>query len=360
MKDIKCCFIPFVLVFLTGLYDFFWFYVFIIAMVMTVSHLKINLLPKRWRVAKKSLAGSDLPVAESVDSGTPSLSAYSLSKWTFAFFISIMGHHNMKKLLIASSVMAALTMGAAHADPLTLNGGTIEFIGEITDTTCWVGVDGTSTAGTTAAVAGSSTDAGNLVLLQPVAKNLLAAAGDHAGRTNFKIAVRADIATGTEACTLGNIAVRNDDNIPTGSSVQVSKVRAIFGSALSSTNNVNNYLSPTAGTHASYNYANVDPATGYLNNLSEVTGGNGTRSFEPTLGVAPNGNATNVKLRLLNDDGTVIKVGDATSQMASNTSATVTGGTKTLLPYAVDYIAVNGAATAGMVRSFVTYDLYYE
>jgi len=270
-----------------------------------------------------------------------------------------MGHHNMKKLLIASSVLTALTMGVAHADPETLNGGTIEFIGEITDTTCYAAVDGTA-AGT----AGTANDTSNTVILPVVAKNLLdGAKGKTAGLTKFNIAVRADIASGTSKCTLGSVAERTPENLPTGSSHTVNKVRAIFGGTLSATNKTNSYYAPGTTSSADFTpdtFNNVDMATGYLKNIAEVAGGAGTRTFDSTLSGNPNGSSKNVQLQLLNDDLTVIKVGDATSQMASNTSAALASGTKTLLPYYVRYISTDTSVDAGMLRSFVTYDLYYE
>ncbi|VTP15150.1 Fimbrial protein [Phytobacter ursingii] len=260
----------------------------------------------------------------------------------------------MKKLLIASSVMAALSMGAAHADPLTLNGGTIEFIGEITDTTCYAAVDGTA-----AGAAGTPGDTSNTVILPVVAKNLLdGAKGKTAGLTPFKIAVRADITTGTETCTLGDIADRDINNLPTGTSHTVNKVRAIFGGTLSSAD-TNSYVNP-AVPYAADTYNNVDMVTGYLKNIAEVAGGAGTRAFDSTLSGNPNGSSKNVQLQLLNDDLTVIKVGDSTSQMSGNTSAAVAAGTKTVLPYYVRYISTDTTVEAGMLRSFVTYDLYYE
>ena len=264
----------------------------------------------------------------------------------------------MKKLLIASSVMAALSMGVAHADPLTLNGGTIEFIGEITDTTCYAAVDGTA-AGT----AGTPGDTSNTVILQVVPKNKLnGAAGKIAGLQKFNIAVRADVATGADKCTLGDIADRDINNLPTGSSHTVNKVRAIFGGTLSSAD-TNSYHAPGSTTDVPYaadTYNNVDMATGYLKNIAEVAGGAGTRAFDATLSSNPNGSAKNVQLQLLNNDLTSIKVGDAASQMASNTSAALATGTKTVLPYYVQYISTDTTVEAGMLRSFVTYDLYYE
>ena len=262
----------------------------------------------------------------------------------------------MKKLLIASSVMAALSMGAAHADPITLNGGTIE----ITDTTCYAAVD--VTAAGTAVTAG---DTSNTVILPVVGKGMLnGAAGKTAGLTKFNIAVRSDITVvGNDQCILGKVADRDSNNLPTGTSHTVNKVRAVFGANLTAASPDNNYTQPGVATGSPYdafNFGNVDMASGELNNLAENPGGQGNRAFDSTLSSNPNGSAKNVRLQLLNDDYTVIKVGDATSQMASNTSAAVASGTKTLLPYYVRYVSTAATIDPGMVRSFVTYDLYYE
>ncbi|MGY6030610.1 fimbrial protein [Phytobacter sp. AG2a] len=265
----------------------------------------------------------------------------------------------MKKLLIASSVLTALTMGVAHADPETLNGGTIEFIGEISDTTCYAAVDGTA-AGT----AGTPGDTSNTVILPVVAKSLLnGAKGKTAGLTKFNIAVRADITSGASACTLGKVADRDANGLPKNTSHTVNKVRAIFGGTLSDANKTNNYYAPgstTSTTFTSDTFNNVDMTTGYLKNIAEVAGGAGTRTFPTDLSSNPNGSSKNVQLQLLNNDLSVIKVGDATSQMASNTSAALATPDKTLLPYYVRYISTDITVDAGMLRSFVTYDLYYE
>lgn len=264
----------------------------------------------------------------------------------------------MKKLLIASSVLAALTMGTAHADPETLNGGTIEFIGEITDTTCYAAVDGTA-----AGSPGTAGDTSNTVILPVVAKSLLnGAAGKTAGLTKFNIAVKADVTTGAGACTLGKVADRDTHGLPTGTSHVVNKVRAIFGGTLSATD-INSYTRPgisTTSPYAADTLNNVDMSTGLLKNIAEVAGGAGTRAFDSTLSANANGSAKNVQLQLLNEDLTPITVGDATSQMANNTSKPLASGTETLLPYYVRYISTDTTVDAGMLRSFVTYDLYYE
>lgn len=264
----------------------------------------------------------------------------------------------MKKLLIASSVLAALTMGTAHADPETLNGGTIEFIGEITDTTCYAAVKDTA-AGTP----GSAGDTSNTVILPVVAKNLLDGAKNKtAGLTQFKIVVKADVTSGNGKCTLGTIADRDTNGLPTGTSHQVNKVRAIFGGTLSASD-INSYTQPgisTTSPYAADTLNNVDMSTGFLKNIAEVAGGAGTRAFDSSLSANANGSSKNVQLQLLNEDLTEIKVGDATSQMANNTSKPLASGTATDLPYYVRYISTDTTVQAGMLRSFVTYDLYYE
>ncbi|UGA53577.1 fimbrial protein [Vibrio sp. VB16] len=74
------------------------------------------------------------------------------------------------------------------------------------------------------------------------------------------------------------------------------------------------------------------------------------------------GAATNVALQLL--DGTndkKIEIGRE-SQTAENSYATVAGtpAATATLPYAVQYIATTGAATAGTVTSSVTYNVMYK
>ncbi|MCI2294108.1 type 1 fimbrial protein [Enterobacter sp. I4] len=69
--------------------------------------------------------------------------------------------------------------------------------------------------------------------------------------------------------------------------------------------------------------------------------------------------ATNVELELLDvdDNSSVIKVGDYASQSTSGTTIDASSGTGTL-NYAVRYYAT-GAATAGAVASSVTYSIIY-
>lgn len=69
--------------------------------------------------------------------------------------------------------------------------------------------------------------------------------------------------------------------------------------------------------------------------------------------------AANVELQLLDvdDNNSVIKVGDYASQSTSGTTIDASSGTGTL-NYAVRYYAT-GAATAGAVASSVTYSIIY-
>lgn len=272
----------------------------------------------------------------------------------------------MKKLLIASSVLAALTMNAAYAAPVTENGGTIEFIGEITDTTCYVDVQGSvdGTGGTAAA------DTSNTVLLRPVPKSEFAANGA-AGRTSFFLQVHSQASALPSPCVIGKVAERDSSGIPTGTSATVTKVKAIFGGNLA-TGDVERYESrkgAVAGAAmAAEMLGNVDMVTGYLNNIAVQ---NTSRAFADDLTLTPsdNGAATGVKLRLLDSDYRVIKVGDTNDQIANNKARLLGGDTykgdadTTSLPYFVEYVSDSGSATgvtAGMVRSFVVYDLMYE
>ncbi|CAI1218251.1 fimbrial protein [Serratia fonticola] len=196
----------------------------------------------------------------------------------------------MKKVLIASSIFAAVaTSGFANA------GSTIEFLGEITDSTCDVTLEGGS----------SST-----VTLPTVSKDLMPAANASAGRTSF--------ALNAANCTLGN---------------GLTKVSAFFNG------------SNTGGTDAN----NVDNVTGYLNNLAA----------DPATTEYPTA-AQNVKLRLIDGtNGSFIKAG-YTDQVTSAGYITVDGSGNARMPYAVEYITVGGAASAGPVRGVVVYDLQYQ
>lgn len=120
----------------------------------------------------------------------------------------------MKKILALSALASVLTFAsAAHA------GNTIEFLGEITDSTCDVVLEGSSAT---------------TVTLPTVSNTLLTAADATAGRTVF--------ALNASNCTLGLNAAGN----------QLTKVAAYF--------NANSTEGADAG--------NVDVASGYLNNLA--------------------------------------------------------------------------------------------
>lgn len=119
----------------------------------------------------------------------------------------------MKKLIIASTVLAALaTANIAHA------GNTIEFLGEITDATCDVALEGASTT---------------TVTLPTVSKILLPTLNSTAGRTMFALLAN--------NCDLGTSGK--------------TKVAAFF--------NANS----TIGADAN----NVDSASGFLNNLATLS-----------------------------------------------------------------------------------------
>lgn len=278
----------------------------------------------------------------------------------------------MKKLLIASSVMAALSMvNVANADPSTTNGGTIEFLGEITDSTCPVTVDGATESGSIYTPGYS----GNMVMLPTVASTAFVPGQGTAGRTQFFLRVANDGA-GTQ-CSVGKVEQRAPNGTPTGTVVDVTKVSAFFNSSVTASD-LDRFAVDSATAGAKYNtgnFNNVDQTTGYLNNIiaaakttSMDDGGAGSQRDLRTFVNA----ATGVKLRLL--DGTtnkVIKVGDASQQNTNTYYALDLGPTgtptpskgKTLMPYYVEYVADNIAApnvTAGMVRGFVVYDLMYK
>lgn len=202
----------------------------------------------------------------------------------------------MKKSILTAAVVFALSAASsAYA------GNTITFLGEITDSTCDVSVEG-----------GSST-----ITLPSVSKSLLSATNSTAGRVSFALLA--------ENCTLGN---------------GKSKVAAYF--------NGEGAVGADAG--------NVDSATGYLNNLAEDPNpGN-----DPDVTTDYQDIATNVQLRLI--DGTnnsVIKAGFA-DQVDDAGYVTVDSSNNARLPYSVEYISVAGSATPGPVKGMVVYDLMYQ
>ncbi len=265
----------------------------------------------------------------------------------------------MKKLLIASSVLAALSMGnVAFAGSETTNGGTIEFIGEITDSTCVVSVKGTDN--------GTGTDrTNNTVILPTVQTANLAAAGNTAGRTGFVLLVGGNPFNSTK-CNLGKISERNPNGTPTGNVIDITKVRAIFGGPLNS-GSTNNSVNPSEGYDAAY-FDNVDTTTGNLKNIADATntGANTTDRAWPSSAYP---GATKVQLQILDKDGvTPIPVGDSAAQLAtSGNKFTSFGNTPPAKPsqsvglqYYVQYYAKEAGVTAGMVRGFVSYDLDYQ
>lgn len=200
----------------------------------------------------------------------------------------------MKKSILTAAVVFALSAASsAYA------GNTITFLGEITDSTCDVSVEG-----------GSST-----ITLPSVSKSLLSATNSTAGRVSFALLA--------ENCALGN---------------GKSKVAAYFNG------------NGAEGADAN----NIDSTTGYLNNLA--TDPNPEDDADADYLDA----ATNVQLRLI--DGTsnaVIKAGFA-DQVDDAGYVTVDTSNNARLPYSVEYISVAGSAPPGPVKGMVVYDLMYQ
>jgi major type 1 subunit fimbrin (pilin) len=115
----------------------------------------------------------------------------------------------------------------------------------------------------------------------------------------------------------------------------------------------------TAGSYAgrtlfTINLSACSPATGgaYVNfelgpNTDTATGG---------LRNAATGGATNVEVFLLDSTFAQVKVG---TPVATPTYTPITAGAATLTYYA-EYMAVNGAATAGAVTTNVDYSIVYQ
>lgn len=263
----------------------------------------------------------------------------------------------MKKLLIASSVLAALSMNVAYAGDETSNGGTIEFIGEITDTTCLVSVEGTDNDNSTART-------NNTVVLPTVTTAALkaAAGATGVGRTGFKLLVKAGSTTAGE-CVLGNYSERTSAGVPTGTVKGVTKVRAIFGGPITaaSRNGYDSSAAPVAYAVENRDNVSVNTTTGRLKNIAAVTTAT-NRDWPAQTGANSIPAAANVELQLLDKNLAIIHVGNEVNQRAkadTNAEAIATG-TNTALQYYVEYVESGGTAAAGMVRGFVNYDLEYK
>lgn len=206
----------------------------------------------------------------------------------------------MKKSILTAAVVFALSAASsAYA------GNTITFLGEITDSTCDVSVEG-----------GSST-----ITLPSVSKSLLSATNSTAGRVSFALLA--------ENCALGN---------------GKSKVAAYFNG------------NGAEGADAN----NIDSATGYLNNLATDPNPTNAAYDADDATTYYQDAATNVQLRLI--DGTsnaVIKAGFA-DQVDDAGYVTVDTSNNARLPYSVEYISVAGSATPGPVKGMVVYDLMYQ
>lgn len=105
-----------------------------------------------------------------------------------------------------------------------------------------------------------------------------------------------------------------------------------------------------------------------LTNCAPTTAANAVSTyFEPGATVNPNSNqlyttggATNVELRLLNaDDYSKILAGAAQGSQNSHTFSIDATGNATM-NYFVEYVAVGGAATAGMANSNIYYTVAYQ
>jgi major type 1 subunit fimbrin (pilin) len=178
--------------------------------------------------------------------------------------------------ILAVLLAAAATQSAFASD------GTINFAGELVDSTCTVTVNGV--VGPAAA----------LVQLPKVSAAQLKTAGTVAGQTGFNITLSACTGTSTKAA-------------------------AFFESG-----------------------GGVNPLTSNLFNSDLTAGG-----------------AKNVELQLVDaSNGKVIKAGDF-SQVANTFKVTKDAAGSTILPYAVQYIST-GIASAGLVKSAVTYSITYE
>ena len=121
----------------------------------------------------------------------------------------------------------------------------------------------------------------------------------------------------------------------------------VFTSALSAARNVAGNTTFTisdtgcdpllTSVQAYFNGANVDGTTGNLKNT---------------------GTATNVQVQLLNGTTTVMPLNAANATAQNSPVGTLSGGAATM-NYSAQYIAVGGAATAGLVNTSVAYTINY-
>lgn len=131
---------------------------------------------------------------------------------------------------------------------------------------------------------------------------------------------------------------------------------------------------PTLSATALPAAGNVAGATNFVINLTNCTNTVKTAIafFEAGPGVDPitknvrNSNQTatgakNVQFQLLDPQGTAILAGDTSQTATSNlTARTNVSGATASLPYAVQYVAVGGAAGVGLVTGTVTYSINYQ
>jgi type 1 fimbria pilin len=176
-----------------------------------------------------------------------------------------------KNIAYTTLTAALFAAGAAHAEAITIEGGTVDFTGEVVDPAC-------------TAVASTPT-----VTLDPVSSTLLASAGQPAGQQkDFSITLQ-----NCSTTVLKNVGITfngtGDDTLP-------------------------NALKNTASAGA----------------------------------------ATHVALQLYGPDDQILALGSDSSIVA------VQDGADTAIPFKVDYIATDAAATAGSVAATATFNINYS
>ncbi|MGF6665823.1 major type 1 subunit fimbrin (pilin) [Paraburkholderia atlantica] len=125
---------------------------------------------------------------------------------------------------------------------------------------------------------------------------------------------------------------------------------------------------PSVSTSALSNSGAVAGSTPFNIKLSNCSPDSGTAStyFEPNADVNvatgrllnKRGSASNVEVRLRNEDNSVIQLGAAQGAQNSQ-SATITDGRATL-NYFAEYVATDGPASAGSVSTTALYSIAYQ
>lgn len=220
-------------------------------------------------------------------------------------FVGVRAHTNMKnyldlKKMKKSTISSLLLMAVGLSQYAAASSGTIDFEGEVTAETCYANVNGSGAA---------QSNADALIKLPSIGVGALSSAGDTAGTTRFSIVVSQD-AGGTNPCAA-----------------------SVAGA-------------PANDVYAYFEAGPENDLNGRLVNLVTATAGA----------------AQNVKLQLLNKDGTQIVAGASGAEPWTAQRSTLESMANALSPGLIHYVQYysTGVATAGLVSGKAVYTLAYK